>query len=143
MEPLATPQDIRDRWFSRTTKLTLTDEQLRTVIGDVEDVVLQEFPNIREDIDEVTLPARRVTRVVARIAIRFLKNPDGWRQIQATTGSMSQSGTIAGDYPGEIYLTAADRDELTPIIPDNGQGGRGRAFTIMPQGRQPCSTRWV
>lgn len=135
VEPLATPQDIMDRWVSKTTKLTLTASQLQTVIEDVEDVVLQEFPNIRDEINEETLPARRVTRVVCRIAIRFLKNPDGWRQIQATTGSMSQSGTMAGDYPGEIYLTAADRDELTPI--ETGTPRRsGRAFTIMPELRQ-------
>lgn len=132
MEPLATAGDIRDRWISKASKLTLTDGQLQTVIEDVEDVILQEFPNIRSEINEETLPARRVTRVVCRIAIRFLKNPDGWRQIQATTGSMSQSGTMSGDYPGEIYLTAADRDELTPIEPDAGRREPGRAFTIMP-----------
>lgn len=131
MEPLATPGDVRDRWVSKTSRLTLTDGQLETVLADVEDAVLQEFPTIREDIDEVTLPAGRVTRVVCRIAIRFLKNPDGWRQIQATTGSMSQSGTMAGDYPGEIYLTAADRDDLTPVEIDAPRE-RGRAFTIQP-----------
>ena len=132
MDPLATPSDVRDRWVSKSTRLTLTNEQLAIVLGDVEDVVLQEFPDLRETINEKTLPKRRVTRVICRIAIRYLRNPDGWRQIQATTGSMSQGGTMAGDHPGEIYLTAADRDELTPVEPDQGRRRTGGAFTIIP-----------
>lgn len=135
MEPLARPGDVRDRWVSKTSRLTLTDGQLEVILADVEDVILQEFPRIRDDINEVTLPAGRVTRVVCRIAIRYLRNPDGWRQIQATTGPMSQSGTMAGDYPGEIYLTAADRDELTPVVEESGRAGGGRAFTVQPARR--------
>lgn len=129
LRPLATPQDVRDRWFLKSTKLSLSDEQLAVVIGDAEDLILQEFPNLHSQINEVTLPARRVTRVVCRVVIRYLRNPDGWRQVQSTTGSLSQGGTLAGDFPGELHLTAADRDELTPVAEATGPR---RAFIVPP-----------
>lgn len=108
-----TPQNVRDRWLGRH-QLTATDAQLVTLIGDAEDSVLREWPDIQARIDAGTLPQTRVVKVVARMVIRHLRNPEGIRAVQQGAGPYQLSETYGGDEPGSMELTDADRDELAP-----------------------------
>lgn len=117
----ATPTDVRDRWLGPNS-LTATDEQLATLIGDAEDTVAREFPDVQARIDAGTLPLARVVKVVCRVVIRRLRNPEGIRQTQEGAGPYQVSRTYGGDEPGELYLTDDDRAELAPQ--------RRRAFSI-------------
>lgn len=130
LTPLATPADIRNRWLL-STPLNPTDVQLKSLIEDVEDAIAAHFPHIRTWIANEEIPQKRVTRVVVRIATRYLKNPEGVRQRAETQGPFTGTVTMAGDHPGEIYLTDADIHDLTP--PSMAKD-RGRAFTIVPAG---------
>lgn len=117
----ATPTDVRDRWLG-PKPLAATDEQLETLIGDAEDTILREFPDVQARIDASTLPLARVVKVVCRMVIRSVRNPEGFRQTQEGAGPYQVSRTFGGDEPGEIYLSDEDRAELAPQ--------RRRAFSI-------------
>lgn len=118
----ATPQDVRDRWLGPGS-IPVSDEQLETLIGDAEDTILRVFPDIQQRIDNNDLPLDRVVKVVCRMVIRHIRNPEGIRSTQEGAGPFQKSRTFGGDEPGSMYLTTQDFDELAP-------GGRGRAFTI-------------
>lgn len=126
--PWAVPQDVRGRWLG-DVPLTASDEQLTTLIADTEDTILREFPDLpdRIDADPSTttnaIPLARVKKVVARIAIRHLRNPEGIRQTQEGAGPFQRGVTYGGDSPGSLYLTDEDRAELGGVL-------SGAAFTI-------------
>ncbi|MEV0267717.1 hypothetical protein AB0H43_02995 [Hamadaea sp. NPDC050747] len=117
----ATPTDVRDRWLG-PGPLKATDPQLVTLIADAEDGVLREFPTIQARIDAATLPLARVVKVVSRMVIRHLHNPDGVRFTQQGAGPFQASRTFVGDDPGALELSDADRAELAPA--------QRRAFSI-------------
>jgi hypothetical protein len=118
----ATAQDVKDRWIGGEPPAE--DQQIVTLIGDAEDIILGEFPTIGEQIDAGEVPGGRVQRVVARMVIRVLRNPEGLRQVQETTGPFTGSQTYGGDHPGELYLTDDDRRDLA------GGKARGKAYTL-------------
>lgn len=118
----ATPQDVRDRWLG-STPLDVTDEQLEVLIADAEDTINRTFPDIQDRIDSSELPLTRVVKVVARMVIRHLRNPEGIRAVQEGAGPFQVSRTWGGNEPGALWLTDEDMAELAP-------GRRGRAFTI-------------
>lgn len=122
----ATVQDIRDRWLDG--ELPYTDEQVQTMVEDAEDIIAAEYRTVDARIASGELSTARVVRVVARMVVRVLKNPDGVRQRQETRGSFTGSVTYGGDNPGELYLSDEDRRDL------GGSAGRGRAFSFMPAG---------
>jgi len=116
------PQDVKDRWL--LGEVPVPDSQLAVLIGDAEDTVGSEFSDIQSRIDALTLPLVRVQKVVARMVIRHIRNPEGIRQISEGTGPFTGSRTYGGDEPGAMYLTDEDRAELAGT--KTGQ----RAFTI-------------
>lgn len=118
----ATADDVKGRWL--TGEIPATDTQLVTLIGDAEDIIVGEFPNIQADIDAGAVPMGRVARVVSRMVIRLLRNPEGLRQVQETTGPTAGGYTYGGDHPGELYLTDDDRRDLA------GKKAGRRAFTV-------------
>jgi len=122
----ATVQDIRDRWLDG--ELPYTDEQVLTLVEDAEDIIAAEFPTLEQKVARGEVTQGRVVRVVARMIVRVLKNPDGVRQRQETRGSFTGSITYGGDNPGELYLADEDRRDL------GGRAGRGRAFSFMLAG---------
>ena len=76
--------------------------------------------------------------VVVAMVTRIYRNPNGWRQVQATTGPFSDSGTVGGDNPGTLYLTD---DELASL---QGVTSRGGAYTIdMIPSTSPFSPSYV
>lgn len=127
----AKPDDVRSRWL--TGSLGVDDEQLETLIGDVEDKILAEFPGLPDLVATEALPGSRVRRVVVRVALRVLRNPNGYRQVTEGTGPFTGSTTYAGDAPGEITLTAEDRKDLGGGVVNTKHR---RAFTIFPGGHR-------
>lgn len=117
----AIPDDVRARWLG-PDPLTASDTQLQTLIDDAEDTIRSEFPNIQARIDDGDLPLARVVKVVCRVVLRVVRNPQGLRQVQDGAGPYQVSRTYGGDEPGEIYLSDEDRAELAPA--------RLRAFSI-------------
>src|SRR5690554_2311385 len=118
----ATPHDVRDRWLGPGS-IPASDEQLATLIGDAEDTILRAFPDIQQRIDNNDLPLPRVVKVVCRMVIRHIRNPEGVRSTQQGAGPFQVTRTFGGDEPGALYLSDQDMAELAP-------GRRGRAFTI-------------
>ena len=110
--------DVRARWLSGP--LSVDDEQIEILLGDVEDFLAGEFPDLDERLADGRLTDSRLRRVVVRIASRVLRNPDGYRQVSSGTGPFTGSATYAGPAPGEIYVTDEDRKDLV---------GRGKVST--------------
>ena len=130
MEPFVTIEDVKSRWLLNTP-IPVNDQALNVLLEDAQDVIAQALPQIDSWVTNGDLPIERYRRVAARIIIRQLKNPEGLRTRQETQGPFSGMTTMAGDHPGELYLTDADRVEL---MPDSVKLSRGGAFTIIPSG---------
>lgn len=121
-----TPDQVRDRWIGGD--LTVSDSTLAVLIGDAEDAVRSAIPGI-DGMIPTPIPTERVQRVVARMVARVLRNPEGIRTMQESTGQFSGSTTYAGDNLGEIVFTDADRRDLL------GKGASGRrAYSVFPGG---------
>ncbi|WP_433658043.1 Gp19/Gp15/Gp42 family protein [Nocardia sp. CA-128927] len=134
----ATAHDVRDRWVGPDPfPAEVTDQQLGTLIGDVEDSVVSEFPDIQRRIDDYdtpptppnlrAIPKKRVVKVVCRVVLRHLRNPEGTRSKTQGTGPFSMANTYGGEDLGALYLTDEDRDELAGLGP---LGGGQKAFTV-------------
>lgn len=119
------PADVTKRWVG-DDPLPADEAQISTLLEDAEDEILREFPDVAERIAATppTLTEARVKKVAARMVLRVLRNPKGLRTATETDGPFSTNETFAGDRPGEIYLSAQDRSDLT-----NSRTGR-RAFTV-------------
>ena len=128
MSEWTTIEDVKDRYIGGD--LPASDAEIQVLIDDAEDIVRREIEDIEDLIEGGTVPPSRVKRIVARMVIRVLRNPDGYRSTNLTTGPFSQGFTLAGDNPGELTLTDEDKDDLVP-----GLGGQ-RAFSVdlMPEG---------
>lgn len=122
--------DVRDRWVG--DDLTVPDTQIETLLEDAEDTVLREFPDMQDRVDRAlgtnttdgpAVPMRRLQKVLARMVIRHLRNPEGTRAQMDVAGPFTVNKTFGGDEPGALYLTDEDRAEL-------GGHRRGGAFTI-------------
>lgn len=124
---LASVDDVRRRWMGSAWEFT--DDQVKALLDDAEDAVRSVVPTVDADMSLGVLPEARVTRVVCRVVLRVLRNPDGKRSTNVTTGPFSQNETYAGDNPGEVYLTDEDRRDL-----EGSRVRRRRAFTVMPGG---------
>lgn len=124
----ATVDDVKSRYIGGD--LPASDDEIQVLIDDAEDIILREIPDIEDLIESGEVPVSRVLRIVARMVIRVLRNPDGYRSTNLTTGPFSQGFTWAGDNPGQLTLTDEDKDDLVP-----GLGGQ-RAFSVdmMPEG---------
>lgn len=124
----ATAEDVRRRWLSGP--LSVDDEQIEFLLEDIEDFLTGEFSDLDERLQDGRLTEVRLKRVIARIAIRVLRNPDGYRQVTSGTGPFTGSATYGGDQPGEIYVTDEDRKDLV----GRGKGRAIPAFSIFPGG---------
>lgn len=118
----ATVDDIKDRYIGGD--LPASDAEIQVLIDDAEDIIRREVPDVEDLIESGEIPENRVRRIVAKMVIRVLRNPDGYRSTNLTSGPFSQGYTWAGDNPGELTLTDEDKDDLLP-----GMGGQ-RAYGI-------------
>lgn len=127
------PSDVTDRWVGPDAPDN--EQLLDTLIVDVERDLVRRAPDLQDrlaDPDD-TLEAADVVKVVARIIIRHLRNPDGTRQVTETAGPYAQNRTFAGDDPGALEVTDADLEQL-------GYPTGQRAFTIAPGTQE---TAWL
>lgn len=108
-----------------------SDQQITRLIERAERLVARTFPLIEKHIDADDISVDTVADVVSAMVVRVLRNPEGIRTIQDSTGPFSGSTTFAGDNPGQLYLTDEDRRALTV----GGRSGR-RAFSVMPRYRR-------
>lgn len=117
------PADVTDRWLG--SDVPASNDQLEKLLGDAEDTILREFPDLPERVGDETgqVPELRVQKVAARMVIRLLRNPEGYRQVQEGAGPFTEGRTFGGSQPGEMYLTDEDRADL-------GNVREGKAFTI-------------
>lgn len=130
--------DVTDRWVGGS--VPADEAQITTLIADAEDTILREYPDIQARIDDTTTPVERVIKVVARVVIRHLRNPTGQRSTTQGAGPFQQSITFGGDEPGALYLTDADRYELS-----GPTSHKGKAFSVemTPAGFvQPYPNLW-
>jgi hypothetical protein len=119
----AIAQDVRDRWIGPA--LDVTDAQIDVLIEDAEDTILGEFADIQQRMDDYddpptpanpkAIPLARVIKVVSRIVMRHLRNPEGRRSTSTGAGPFNESVTFGGDEPGILGLTDEDRRELSGI----------------------------
>lgn len=117
------PADITDRWL--LSDPVPADAVLLVLIDDAEDTILAVIPDLEERLADGRIPLARLQKIVARMVIRHVQNPQGVRQTQETTGPFTKGLTYGGDEPGSIYLTPDERRELL------GQSSRsGKAFQI-------------
>jgi hypothetical protein len=131
---------VIDRWLG-PGKFPAKDAQVQVLIGDAEDTILREFPDVEARIAANTLKVLTVQKVVARMVIRQLRNPEGRRQTNRVSGPFTDSITYAGDGDdlGEMTLTERDRRELTPAAE-----GTRRLFSVYPVSRtEPPAPRHV
>lgn len=127
--PWTTPDEVLQRWLG-PGPFPVKDEQLAVLIGDAEDTILREFPDVDARITATTLSVKTVQKVVSRMVIRQLRNPEGRRQTNRVSGPYTDSVTYAGDDLGEMTLTDVDRRELAARA-----AGDRRVFSVYPVSR--------
>ena len=118
------PDDVRDRWLLNDPFPIEGDAKLETLIEDAEDTIEGAVPGVTLRVQRGELSPDRFRKIVARVIIRVLRNPEGVRSIQDGTGPFSGSTTYGGDDPGEMYLTDKDIRELS------GAKSKRQAFTV-------------
>lgn len=104
------PSDIRDRWIG-DLPAGVEDTYLATAIEDVEDQLIILAPELVDEFG-ASIPLTRVQRVVARVVIRHLRNPDGFRSLSEATGPVTASVTFSGNDPGALVVTQEDIEVL-------------------------------
>lgn len=153
-DPWTLPADVTGRWVG-DNPVPADETQLAVLIADAEDTVLREFPDMQARIERaagtdtsegVKVPLVRVKKVVSRMVIRHLRNPEGTRTRMEIGGPFTENVTFGGDDPGAMYLTDED-------VKDLGGGGANAAFTIDntpaavivsgPQGWLDAGRTWV
>lgn len=121
--------DIATRWVGDTVPGSV--QVVEQLIVDAEDLIRYEVPDVEDRIADDVLDVARLARVVANVVIRHLRNPQGLRSQQESTGPFSSSFTVAGDRPGELWLSDADR----ALLSGDSASRRPVAFTIDPTPR--------
>lgn len=122
-------QDVRDD--SLGADEGFNDQQITRLIERAERLVIRTFPTTEKRVNDGDLLADTVADIVSAMVVRVLRNPEGIRTIQDSTGPHSGSTTFAGDNPGQLYLTDEDKRALNP----SSTSGR-RAFSVMPNYRR-------
>lgn len=123
------PTDVIGSWIGEGAPDD--HELLQTWIDRAEREIRFRVPGliVRLDAEAALLPPvtdllETVKDVVAAMVTRVFRNPEGIRQVNATTGPFTESRTYGGDTPGGLGLTA---DELAKL---EGVSVAGGAFTI-------------
>lgn len=122
------PTDVTDAWIGEDEPTDTT--KLQTWISKAEREIKRRVPDIQTRIaaEAAETPARTdllqtAVDVTVSMVTRKFQNPKGYRQVQTTTGPFSESGTVGGDNPGQLYLTD---DELAKLRGEQ----EGGAFSI-------------
>lgn len=108
------PADVAARWIG---ELPVPEQYISTAIEDVEDQLIVMAPDLVDEFG-ASVPLERVKRIVARVIVRHLQNPEGVRVRSEATGPVTGSVTYSGDDPGALTVTMDDIADL-----------RGKSFT--------------
>lgn len=121
--PWSTPGDVRDAWIGEG--LPDDDGLIGTWLGKAEREMRFRVPDLAERVEADSSGELRATAVDVAVSMvmRVLRNPEGIRQRNITTGPYTGSETYGGDVPGGLALTD---DELAKL---RGVRSRG-AFTV-------------
>lgn len=122
-QPWTTPEEVSERWIGQT-EIPVDDMTLEALIGDVEEQILAEFPDLADRVEQGDITKRRITITTAIVIMRHLRNPEGKRSIAETKGPYTHSTTWGGDEPGSLTLTDEDLRRLL------GRRAGQKAFTI-------------
>lgn len=105
-------------------------DRVKLWLGKAEREIRHRVPDLQTRIDAELAedPVRKELLETAKdIAVamvtRVLRNPDGARQRQWTSGPFAESMTVGGDNPGTLYLTSDELAKLQGVKP-------GGAFTV-------------
>lgn len=134
-EPFATSEDVVNRWRAfrdddeeavATERLADASALLRltaTRLGVTDFVArVQAEPDL----------ARVTKSIVVEVVRRYLRNPDGAKQLQNTIGPRSYGLTFDGEKPSGIFFTEEELKELLPTAASDDAGGY--IFGTMPIG---------
>lgn len=124
------PTDVLGSWIGR--KPGVAESVVEAWIGKAEREIRREFPDMQARIETGDEPdlLETVQDVVTAMVTRVLRNPEGYRQMSRTDGSITASATIGGETPGELRLTTKEYDSL---LPSDGGERPQRAFSISPR----------
>lgn len=128
MPSIATSLDVEARWRPLSAQEAFVAD---TLLSDAWVLLLQHLPDIEDRITADTLDAATVTMVQARMVIRVLKNPEGYRQASIDDWSYTRDQVLSS---GELYASAEDLALL------DGAGASSEAFTISPYGEPGYTT---
>lgn len=119
-----TAADVQNAWLGDPTEYTA--ETVNAWICRAERRLARDVPNLQARIDSGTEPelAGLVADVVAEMVEAKLRNPDGVRSRTSTTGPVTDTVTVGGDNPGQLWVTPAQLALLAP------PATRGRAFSV-------------
>lgn len=120
----ASIQSVQEAWLGEP--MQVKDSTLKALICRAERRLAREVPNLQSRIDSGLEDNLRdtVADVVASMVERKLRNPDGTRSITSVTGPFTDTRTVGGDNPGEIWVTAEELAQLAPPFT------RGKAFAV-------------
>ena len=139
-----TPVDaVLDTWIGENRP---TDRRLvERWIAQAERRLRAEFPDLRNRLSLGQEPdlLGTIQDVVSAMVTRVFRNPDGVRQRNETTGGFTGSVTFAGNTPGMLELTDAEKDSLKKP----GVAKTGQAFSLDLIGNTSthgsiCSSFW-
>lgn len=113
MQNLTPTVEVTGRWV-QDVDIPASEATLLKLIADAEDTIETEIPGIGAKVaqNDQQYPQARFYKIVARIVLRQLRNVEGLRTVQESTGAFGGSVTYGGDEPGEMYVTARDLAEL-------------------------------
>jgi hypothetical protein len=104
----ATIADIVARWRPLTTQETTN---AAAFLGDAWEELLSKRPNLEADMTAETVRSGNVVRVVVAMALRILKNPDGWDQEAIDDWSGRRNQLVAD---GVLRVTPEELAAVTP-----------------------------
>lgn len=121
-------QDVIDSWIGPGAPTS--PSLVQTWVDRAERLLRVKVPDLETRITAGDEPDLRdaVVDVVVSMVTRIFRNPQGYRQINVTTGPFSEGGTVGGDNPGSLYVTD---DELAQLRTAETRVGSG-AFEVDP-----------
>ena len=113
-ETFTTPADVRARWVS--AEPLPDDDIIQAWITDAETLIYAEVPSIVANLTDDPLGQwrKKMVFVTVQVVSQALKNPEGIRQTQQTSGVFSNSVTYGAEtIDGVLRLTPAQKAILT------------------------------
>jgi len=117
----ATTSDLASRWRPLSDAEEIVGS---TLLADAWGILKDRIGGLDDLVADDADYAAKVVRIEANAVLRVLKNPEGLVRESIDDYSSERNGTI---HSGELYITDAELDELSP-----GSGVQGRAFSLDP-----------